>query len=152
MQALPGSPDDGHTLAQVIPAIEQLVGNTIERLHADAGYRGHDGPPDYKFKIYTCKQKRRVTPQIKREIRRLSAVEPVIGHLKEEYRMGRSYLAHRHGEQRRPRCGRLQLPAPDQVAHDSIAPLPRGSLCSARHTASVKRRDSSPTTHRVRIR
>jgi IS5 family transposase len=97
-QALPGNPYDGHTLAGVIPAIEQLVGNTIERLHADAGYRGHNAPPDYKFKIYTSKQKRRVTPQIKREMRRRAAVEPVIGHLKEDHRMDRNYLAHRHGD------------------------------------------------------
>jgi transposase, IS5 family len=97
-RALPANPYDGHTLAEVIPAIEQLVGNTIERLHADAGYRGHNAPPDYKFKIYTSKQKRRVTLQIKREMRRRSAVEPVIGHLKEEHRMGRNYLAHRHGD------------------------------------------------------
>jgi IS5 family transposase len=97
-QALPGNPYDGHTLASVIPAIEQLVGHTIERLHADAGYRGHNAPPDYKFKIYTSRQKRRVTPQIKREMRRRSAVEPVIGHLKEEHRMGRNYLAHRNGD------------------------------------------------------
>ena len=82
----------------VIPAIEQLVGNTIERLHADAGYRGHNAPPDYKFKIYTSKQKRRVTPQIKREMKRRAAVEPVIGHLKEDHRMGRNYLAHRNGD------------------------------------------------------
>src|SRR5262249_46952499 len=61
-QALPGNPYDGHTLAKVIPAMEQLLGNTIERLHADAGYRGHNAPPDYKFKVYTSKQKRRVTP------------------------------------------------------------------------------------------
>ena len=97
-QALPGNPYDGHTLAGVIPAIEQLVGNTIERLHADAGYRGHNAPPDYKFKIYTSRQKRRVTPQIKREMRRRAAVEPVIGHLKEDHRMDRNYLAHRHGD------------------------------------------------------
>jgi transposase, IS5 family len=97
-QALPGNPYDGHTLAGVIPAIEQLVGNTIERLHADAGYRGHNAPPDYKFKIYTSKQKRRVTPQIKREMRRRAAVEPVIGHLKEDHRMDRNYLAHREGD------------------------------------------------------
>src|SRR5258708_11162222 len=98
VQALLGNPYDGHTLAEVIPAIEQLVGNTIERLHADAGYRGHNAPPDYKFKIYTSKQKRRVTPQIKREMRRRAAVEPVIGHLKEDHRMDRNYLAHRHGD------------------------------------------------------
>ena len=97
-QALPGNPYDGHTLAGVIPAIEQLVGNTIERLHADAGYRGHNAPPEYKFKIYTSKQKRRVTPAIKREMKRRAAVEPVIGHLKEDHRMDRNYLAHRHGD------------------------------------------------------
>jgi transposase, IS5 family len=43
-QARPGNPDDGHTLAAVIPAIEQLLGNTIERLHADAGRRGDNAP------------------------------------------------------------------------------------------------------------
>jgi IS5 family transposase len=97
-QALPGNPYDGHTLAGVIPAIEQLIGRAIERLHADAGYRGHNAPADYKFKIYTSRQKRWVTPQIKREMRRRSAVEPVIGHLKEDHRMDRNYLAHRHGD------------------------------------------------------
>jgi len=97
-QALPGNPYDGHTLATVIPAMEQLVGNTLERLHADAGYRGHNAPPDYKFKVYTSKQKRRLTPQIEREMRRRSAIEPVIGHLKNEHRMERNYLHHSHGD------------------------------------------------------
>lgn len=97
-QALPGNPYDGHTLATVIPNMERLVGNTLERLHADAGYRGHNAPPDYQFRVYTSKQKRRVTPQIKREMRRRSAVEPVIGHLKNEHRMGRNYLHHSHGD------------------------------------------------------
>jgi transposase, IS5 family len=97
-QALPGNPYDGHTLAGIIPAIEQLVGNTIERLHADAGYRGHNAPPEYKFKVYTSRQKRRVTPAIKREMKRRAAVEPVIGHLKEEHRLDRNYLAGRHGD------------------------------------------------------
>jgi IS5 family transposase len=82
----------------VIPAIEQLVGNTIERLHADAGYRGHNAAPECKFKIYTSRQKRRVTLAIKREMKRRAAVEPVIGHLKEDHRMDRNYLAHRHGD------------------------------------------------------
>jgi transposase, IS5 family len=50
------------------------------------------------FKVYTAKQKRRVTPQIKREMRRRSAIEPVIGHLKNEHRMDRNYLAGRHGD------------------------------------------------------
>jgi IS5 family transposase len=43
-------------------------------------------------------QKRGVTPQIKRELRRRSAVEPVIGHLEAEHRMGRNYLRFRRGD------------------------------------------------------
>ena len=39
-----------------------------------------------------------MTPKIKRELRRRSAVEPVIGHLKSEHRMGRNYLGHREGD------------------------------------------------------
>jgi IS5 family transposase len=101
-QALPGNPYDGHTLARIIPAIEELVGNQIERLHADAGYRGHNAQPDYQFKVYTSKQKRRLTPQIEREMRRRSAIEPVIGHLKNEHRMERNYLHHRHGDANNP--------------------------------------------------
>ena len=75
-------------------AIEDLVGNTLERLHADAGYRGHNAPPDYKLKAHTSKQKRRVTPQIKREMRRHSA----FGHIKNGHRVDRNYLRHRHGD------------------------------------------------------
>ena len=97
-KALPGNPYDGHTLATVIPDMEGLVGNIIERILADKGYRGHNAPPDYKFWVFTSGQKRRMTPKIKRELRRRSAVEPVIGHLKSEHRMGRNYLWHRQGD------------------------------------------------------
>jgi transposase, IS5 family len=96
--SLPGNPYDGHTLAKVIPGIEMLVGNVIERIFTDAGYRGHNAPLGYKFKVFTAGQKRRVTPQIKRQMRRRAAVEPVIGHLKAEHRMGRNYLAHPAGD------------------------------------------------------
>ena len=50
-----------------------------------------------RFKVYTSKQKRRLTPQIERKVRRRSAVEPVISHLKNEHRMERNYLHHRQG-------------------------------------------------------
>ena len=98
VKALPGSPYDGHTLATVIPEMEALIGNTIERAILDRGYRGHNAPPDYKFRIFIAGQKRRMTPKIKREMKRRSAVEPVIGHLKAEHRMDRNYLAHRSGD------------------------------------------------------
>ena len=98
VKALPGNPYDGHTLATVIPDMEALIGNIIARLLADRGYRGHNAPPDYKFRVFLSGQKRGVTPAIKRELRRRAAVEPVIGHLKAEHRMGCNYLAHRRGD------------------------------------------------------
>src|SRR5262249_13824036 len=96
--ALPGNPYDGHTLATVIPPMQALIGKVLDRCITDAGYRGHNAPPDHKFKVYTSGQKRRLTPQIKREFKRRAAIEPVIGHLKEHNLMGRSSLAHASGD------------------------------------------------------
>jgi IS5 family transposase len=98
VQALPGNPYDGHTLATVIPDMQAMLGNTLERIYADKGYRGHNAPPEHRFRVFIAGQKRRMTPAIKRQLRRRSAVEPVIGHLKAEHRMGRNYLWHRHGD------------------------------------------------------
>jgi transposase, IS5 family len=97
-KALPGNPYDGHTLATVIPDMEHTIGNEIERILADAGYRGHNTPESHRFRIYTAGQKRRVTPAIKRGMRRRAAIEPVIGHIKNEHRMDRNYLAHNQGD------------------------------------------------------
>ena len=97
-KALPGNPYDGHTLAAVIPEIETQIGANLTRIVADRGYRGHNAPPEHKFKVYISGQRRRVTETIKRELRRRSAVEPVIGHAKSEHRMGRNYLAGTQGD------------------------------------------------------
>jgi transposase, IS5 family len=96
--ALAGNPYDGHTLAKIVPDMQALVGNILDRVIADAGYRGHNAPPEHRFRVYTAGQKRRVTAQIKREFKRRAAVEPVIGHLKDDHRMGRNYLAHASGD------------------------------------------------------
>jgi transposase, IS5 family len=97
-KALPGNPYDGHTLATVIPDIERTIGNELSRILADAGYRGHNAPDTHKFRVFTAGQKRRVTSTIKRLMRRRSAVEPVIGHIKNEHRMDRNHLAGQHGD------------------------------------------------------
>ena len=88
MKTLPGNPYDGHTLEAVIPEIETQIGASLSRIVADRGYRGHNAPPDHKMKVYISGQKRGVTKAIKCDLRRRSAVEPVIGHAKSEHRMG----------------------------------------------------------------
>jgi transposase, IS5 family len=98
VKALPGNPYDGHTLGTVIPDMERQIGASLTRIVADRGYRGHNAPPGYQFKVFISGQKRRVTEQIKRELRRRSAVEPVIGHLKSDHLMDRNQLAHAAGD------------------------------------------------------
>src|SRR3954454_24815367 len=102
VKALPGNPYDGHTLAAVLPDIESTIGAGLERIVTDAGYKGHNAPKPERFKVYVAGQKRGLTAAIKRAFRRRSAVEPTIGHPKNEHRMGRNHLAGRVGEAANP--------------------------------------------------
>jgi IS5 family transposase len=89
-RALPGNPYDGHTLRAVIEGTQKLTGCEIERAYVDKGYRGHDAP--HPRRVFISGQKRGVFGAIKRELRRRSAIEPVIGHMKAEGHLGRCYL------------------------------------------------------------
>ena len=42
--------------------------------------------------VFITRQRRGLTPTIKRELRRRSAIEPMIGHMKADGRLGRNYL------------------------------------------------------------
>jgi IS5 family transposase len=95
-KALHGNPYDGHTLGPVIADLEKLTGVTVRRVHGDKGYRGHNYPD--RFKVWISGQVRHVTKAIRREMRRRAAVEPVIGHLKDDHRLRRNYLKGRDGD------------------------------------------------------
>jgi IS5 family transposase len=95
-KALAGNPYDGHTLADAIAATEGLTGCTIERAYVDKGYRGH-GMPN-RHRVFISGQQRGVFGVIKRELRRRSAIEAVIGHMKTDGHLGRCYLKGREGD------------------------------------------------------
>jgi len=99
-KALPGAPYDGHTLEDVLAETAALTGRDIERAFVDKGYRGHDAPNPRR--VFISGQKRGVHGQIKRELRRRSAIEPVIGHLKSDGSLGRNFLKGRHGDRANP--------------------------------------------------
>ena len=65
-------------------------------IHGDKGYRGHTYPD--RFRVWISGQVRRVTKAIRREMRRRAAIEPVIGHLKDDHRMRRNHLKGRDGD------------------------------------------------------
>ncbi len=96
-KALPGSPYDGHTLREVIEETEALTGREIERVYVDKGYRGHDAPKP--LRVFKSGQKRGVHGQIKKELRRRSAIEAVIGHCKTDGHLDRNFLHGRLGDQ-----------------------------------------------------
>jgi transposase, IS5 family len=94
-RALPGNPYDGHTLAAQIAQTERITGLEVERAYVDRGYRGHDAD---KSRVFISGQKRGITPTIRRERRRRSAIEPVIGHMKSDGHLGRNFLRKTEGD------------------------------------------------------
>jgi len=94
-KALPGNPYDGHTLGTVIEETQALTGREIERAYADKGYRGHDAPRP--LRVFLSGQRRSVHGQIKKELRRRSAIEAAIAHMKTDGHLGRNFLRGRHG-------------------------------------------------------
>jgi transposase, IS5 family len=95
-KALPGNPYDGHTLKDAIEETQKLTGREIERGYADKGYRGHDAPKP--LRIFLSGQKRGVFGRTKLELRRRSAIEAVISHMKNDGHLGRNYLKGREGD------------------------------------------------------
>ena len=95
-KALHGNPFDGHTLKIAVADLEGNTGVEVRRIHVDKGYRGHDYPN--RFRVWISGQVRRATAAIKREMKRRAAVEPVIGHVKADHRMGRNYLKGQDGD------------------------------------------------------
>ena len=95
-KALHGNPYDGHTLATVIEEARALTGIEIERVYVDKGYRGHKVAKP--LAVFLSGQKRGVHGVIKKELRRRSAIEAVIGHLKTDGHMDRNFLKGRDGD------------------------------------------------------
>ena len=89
MRSLPGNPYDGHTLPEAIEQVSILTAQKPKAVFVDKGYRGvsADG-----VTIWRSGQKRGVTPSIRKAIHRRSAVEPAIGHMKNEGKLRRNWL------------------------------------------------------------
>jgi hypothetical protein len=104
----------------------------------DKGYRGNDykGSPTIHI---SGSSSRRLTRTQKKRRKRRSAVEPKIGHLKTDNRMGRCSLRGRR-DQRRPGCRRIKLTEaaarycarPVFLALESCYRLPNGSIWPVR--------------------
>jgi len=94
-QSLPGNPHDGHTLSTALDQVERLTGQRPERCYVDLGYRGHDVSD---VEVFKARQKRGVTRSIRRELKRRNAIEPIIGHMKNDGLLHRNHLKGTEGD------------------------------------------------------
>jgi transposase, IS5 family len=91
MQVHAGNPYDGQTLAPALVQVERLTGTTPERCYVDRGYRGHGVAG--LTEVVIAGRRRGLTPTMRRELRRRSAIEAMIGHMKLDGKLARNHLA-----------------------------------------------------------
>lgn len=95
VRAIHENPYDGHTLEGTLKAAEENIGSQIDEAYVDKGYRGH-GIEDKR--IFISGQKKGVTKWIQAQMKRRQAIEPHIGHMKNDGKLGRNYLKGQLGD------------------------------------------------------
>lgn len=95
-EAYHGNPYDGHTLTANLDAAIANTGIVPKQSFVDKGYRGHT---ETRAEVFHSGQKRGVTTSIKRWIKRRSAIEPIIGHMKQSHGLDCCRLKGKLGDQ-----------------------------------------------------
>jgi len=99
-QGLHGNPYDGHTLPGSLERIPKNTGVIPDAAHVDKGYRGHK-IENHPTKIFISGQ-RNLGKYLKQQNRRRAAIEPIIGHTKNDGLLGRNYLWFAEGDRTNP--------------------------------------------------
>jgi transposase, IS5 family len=95
MRAMPGNPYDGHTLAEALEQVEILTDRRPGLAVVDRGYRGHGVETT---RVLISGTRRGLTPMLAKLLRRRSAIEPEIGHMKTDGRLARCPLKGTEGD------------------------------------------------------
>lgn len=96
VEAAHENPYDGATLAPALKQVERVTQVRPEAAFVDRGFKGAAHHPA-GVAVYVSGRKR-LTRTLKALLRRRSAIEPVIGHLKEEHGMRRNHLLGQEGD------------------------------------------------------
>jgi len=99
-KSFPGNPYDGHTLPEQLAQTTRLLkdtGRKPKQVVVDLGYRGVDeNHPEIEI-IHRGKAKS-LTVKQRRWLKRRQAIEPAIGHLKQDHRLDRCWLQGKTGD------------------------------------------------------
>ena len=89
MSSFAGNPYDGHTLGPALEQVKILTDQHPDLAVVDRGYRGHGVD---KTRVLISGSRRGLTPRLIADLRRRSAIEPEIGHMKSDGRLARCPL------------------------------------------------------------
>jgi IS5 family transposase len=89
MRSFPGDPYDGHTLREALEQVTILTDQRPDLAVVDRGYRGHG---EARTRILISGSRRGLTPKLIADLRRRSAIEAEIGHMKTDGRLSRCPL------------------------------------------------------------
>lgn len=93
---------DSHTLPEVLQHIESSRGKAVKQAVCDRGYRGKqmvNGTSITLPKKPLKRDNRYQRDKKRKQCRRRAAIEPIIGHLKSDYRLSRNFLKGIAGDQ-----------------------------------------------------
>jgi IS5 family transposase len=88
-RSMPGNPYDGHTLAEALDQVEVLTDIRPSLAVVDRGYRGHGVS---RTRVLISGMRKGITPMLAKLLRRRSAIEAEIGHMKTDGRLTRCPL------------------------------------------------------------
>lgn len=91
VELCPGNPYDGHTLATTLENVCRNTGQDVTAAYVDKGYRGHNYQGSASIHI-AGQSSRGLTRTARQRRRRRCAIEPKIGHLKQDHRLRRCFL------------------------------------------------------------
>lgn len=89
MRSFPGNPYDGHTLRDALGQVEILTDRRPDLAVVDRGYKGHE---EDKTRVLISGARRGLTAREVLDLRRRSAIEAEIGHMKTDGRLTRCPL------------------------------------------------------------
>jgi IS5 family transposase len=101
---LHGNPYDGHTAKGSIEQAKRLCsvgekpGRKFKRAYGDRGFKGHGYTGDVEIHICGPGTGKNFPRSLRRWRRRRAAIEPMIGHRKNDGRLGRNYLLGEDGD------------------------------------------------------
>ncbi len=87
MRSYPGNPYDGHTLDDILEQSEIISGVEAKTVVVDLGYRGH-----HHTQAKVIHRGKKLSRRSKQRLRRRSALEAMIGHMKNDGLLDRCHL------------------------------------------------------------